>query len=224
MNSRGKMGRQILVINPNSNEAVTAALDRSLERMRFAGGPEITCMTLAEGPLGIETSRQSAELVTPLCNLIARERDKFDAFVVGCFSDPGVIAAREMTNKPVLGLCEAGVSAALNFGERFGILTNMESDANGERRLLRAQGLDARLAGIEAIGVSVTDLQDVPEIRQALLQAARRLERSGAGTVVLGCAGMTPFAERLAEETGLWVVNPVVAAVGLAIAAVVARG
>lgn len=214
------MAKRVLLINPNSNAAMTAAMDRSLERMRYVGGPEIACMTMAEGPLGIETQRQSDELKAPLCALIDREKDNYDAFVIGCFGDPGVLAAREITSKAVIGLCEAGVSAALNFGESYGIVTNLASDAGGEMRLLRAQGLETRLVGIEAIGVAVTALADTPEIRAAMVAAARRLGDRGAQGVVLGCAGMSQFARHLRDETGLWIVDPVIAAAGLAFAAI----
>ena len=214
------MEKHILLINPNSNASMTAAMDRSLDKMRYAGGPKITCVTLAEGPFGIETQRQVDEVTVPLCALIDRNKDKYDAFVIGCFSDPGVAAAREITSKPVIGLCEAGVSAALNFCEAYGIVTNLASDVSGEIRLLRAQGLDARLAGIEAIGVPVTALADTPEIRASAVAAARRLGERGAQGVILGCAGMTAYSRQIREETGLWVIDPVVAAAGLALAAV----
>ena len=213
------MGKRVLVINPNSNTAMTAAMDRSLDRMRYAGGPEIVCATLAEGPFGIETLRQSNAVTVPLCDFIEREKDNYDAFVVGCFSDPGVPAARELTGKPVIGLCEAGVSAVLNLADSFGIVTNMASDASGEIRLLRTLGLESRLAGIEAIGVAVSALGDKPDIRDAMVAAARRLGDRGAQGIVLGCAGMTTFAPQIHQETGLWVIDPVIAAASMAFAA-----
>src|SRR5262249_15899895 len=160
------------------------------------------------------------EVVAPLCALIEREKEKHDAFVIACFGDPGVLAAREITSKPVVGLCEAGVSAALNLGETYGIVTNLASDANAEMRLLRTQGLEARLIGIEAIGVAVAALADTPEIRSSTVAAARRLRDRGADGVVLGCAGMSPFAQQIQKETGLWVVDPVIAAAALAFAAI----
>ena len=49
------MGERIVVINPNSSAAVTAAIDRALAPLRMEGGPEIDCVTLREGPPGIET-------------------------------------------------------------------------------------------------------------------------------------------------------------------------
>lgn len=214
------MNRRILVINPNSNEAFTAAMDRSVERLRFVDGPEIHCRTLAEGPFGIETARQSQELIPCLYRLIEREKDNYDAFIIACFSDPGVVGAREFSAKAVIGLCEAGVASALSFGERYGILTNLDDDINGELRLLRTLGLEARLAGIEAVGIKVPDLVDTPEVFEALLAGARRLEQRGARVIVLGCAGMTPFARRLRQETGLWIIDPLMSAVGLATATV----
>jgi allantoin racemase len=214
------VGKRVLVINPNSNRSMTAAMDRSLDRMRYAGGPEITCVTLDDGPPGIETQRQADEVTVPLCALIDREKNRYGAFVIGCFGDPGVVAAREITSKAVIGLCEAGVSAALNFCETYGIVTNLASDTNAEIRLLRAQGLESRLVGIEAMGVAVTALADTPDIRRSAVAAARRLGERGARGVVLGCAGMSPFSRQVQEETGLWVVDPVIAAAGLAFAAI----
>ena len=63
------MTERIIVINPNSSETVTRAIDAAVEPLRRAGGPEIECLTLAEGPPGIETQRHVDEVVAPLCRL-----------------------------------------------------------------------------------------------------------------------------------------------------------
>ena len=44
------MRDRILVINPNSTEAVTRGIDEAMAPLRFPGAPEIHCVTLAEGP------------------------------------------------------------------------------------------------------------------------------------------------------------------------------
>src|SRR5258705_13477686 len=91
---------RIRVINPNSNEAVTRGLDAALEPLRFANGPEIVCSTLAEGPFGIETQADVKSVETPLRRLV--EADKWsDAFVIACYSDPGLHVCRESTVRPV---------------------------------------------------------------------------------------------------------------------------
>ena len=60
----------ILVINPNSNPAVTTGMDQALDAFRFAEGPSIRCATLAEGPLGIETQRDVESVTLPLRRLV----------------------------------------------------------------------------------------------------------------------------------------------------------
>ena len=52
---------RILVINPNSSAVVTAAMDRALDPLRAADGPEIVCVTNRDGPAGIE-SQADADL------------------------------------------------------------------------------------------------------------------------------------------------------------------
>ena len=57
---------RILVINPNSTQAVTDGIDRAMEPLRMAGGPTIECVTLKEGPPGIETQAHVESVVAPI--------------------------------------------------------------------------------------------------------------------------------------------------------------
>lgn len=86
----------ILVINPNSNQAVTDAMARALEPLDVAGGPQILCTTLAEGPFGIESQADVEAGTLPLRRLVSERRDA-DAFVIACYSDPGLHVCRELT-------------------------------------------------------------------------------------------------------------------------------
>src|SRR3712207_1606103 len=80
---------EILVINPNSNEAVTAGLAEALRPLSFGGGPEIRCETLREGPLGIETQADVESVAFPLRRRIEGE-NRAGAFVLACYSAPGL--------------------------------------------------------------------------------------------------------------------------------------
>ena len=84
------MSKRILVVNPNSNLNVTQGLDAAVVPLRLAGGPAIECATLAEGPPGIETQAHVESVVQPLARLVAARDVDCDAFVVACFSDPGL--------------------------------------------------------------------------------------------------------------------------------------
>ena len=217
------MGQRIVVINPNSNRDVTAAMDRNLDNLRFSDGPTIDCMTLEGAPPGIETARHADQVVGPLCDLVAREEGRTDAFVIACFGDPGLASVRETTAKPVIGIGEAGITAALNYGEHYGIVTNLPEDVKPGLRQIRALGLGARLAGIEAAGVAVVDLDDVARSKAGLLAAAKHLKDKGADVLVLGCAGMVPYGSDLEAETGVPVIDPIHAAGGLALTMVQAK-
>jgi allantoin racemase len=212
--------QRILVINPNSNASVTAALDRAVAGLRFADGPEIVCVTLEEGPRGIETQRHVDQVVAPLCALIARADNASAAFVIACFGDPGLDSAKETTARPVFGICQAGVTTALNHGEKVGILTNIAADVNPGLRHMRTLGLESRIAGVEPIGIPVTGLDEAEPSRRALVAAALRLKEKGAEVFVTGCAGMTPYKGDIEAATGLAVIDPTLAAVGMALTAV----
>ena len=62
----------VYVINPNSTVAVTAGIDRAVAPLRSADGPRIECVTLEEGPPGIQTQRDVDGVIAPLCRLHRR--------------------------------------------------------------------------------------------------------------------------------------------------------
>ena len=107
---------RILVINPNSTEAVTRGIDQAVEPLRMAGGPAIDCVTLKEGPPGIETQQHVDSVVPHLLSLVSRKETQYSAFVIACYSDPGLHSVREATQKPVLGISECGILTALTLG------------------------------------------------------------------------------------------------------------
>src|SRR3954468_4549390 len=120
------MVERILVINPNSTEVVTRGIDEALQPLRLEGGPAIDCATLKEGPPGIESQQQVDGVVAPLLNLVSLKEKQYAAFVIACYSDPGLHSLREATKKPVLGIAECGILTALTLGQRFGVLAILE--------------------------------------------------------------------------------------------------
>ena len=67
------MNERIVVINPNSSVDVTDGIDAAMQPLRFSDGPSIDCLTLKDGPPGIETQRHVDSVVGPLCDLIERD-------------------------------------------------------------------------------------------------------------------------------------------------------
>jgi allantoin racemase len=216
--------KPIIVINPNSTQAVTDGIDRAIEPLRLDGGPPIECLTLAEGPPGIETQEQVDAVVAPLCDLIADREPNSSAFVIACFSDPGLQQVREATAKPAFGIAESAMLVALTRGDRFGVVSIREGSIPRHERYVRKLGLEARLAGDRAIGLGVTELSNEDRTYGRLVAVGGQLrDEDGADVLILGCAGMARYRRRLEAAVGLPLIDPTQAAVTLAIGAVLLR-
>ncbi|HLI11963.1 MAG TPA: aspartate/glutamate racemase family protein [Alphaproteobacteria bacterium] len=215
------MTARILVINPNSTAAVTEGIDAALAPLRVAGSPEIDCATLAEGPPGVESQRHVEQVTLPLCRLVEREDNRTDAFVIACFSDPGLHAVREATRRPVFGIAAAGIATALNLGERIGVIAILPSSLARHWRYFRAMGVAERIAGDRPANLGVTELADEARTLTRLTETGKALcDEDRADVVVLGCAGMAKYRTRLEAALARPVIDPTQAAVAMAIGAV----
>lgn len=212
------MVHPILVINPNSTVAVTEGIDRAMAPLRLPGGPAIECVTLAEGPPGIQTQADVERVVGPVCRLVAERDRSASAFVIACYSDPGLHAAREATTKPVLGIAECGILTALTLGQRFGVISILRQSIPRHLRYVGAMGVESRMAGDLAIGLGVIELGDGERTLGRMIETGTELrDRWGADVLVMGCAGMARYQAPLEQAVGIPVVEPSRAAVSMAI-------
>ncbi len=208
---------RILVINPNSNEAVTEGLRQAVKPLTYAEGPEIVCETLAEGPFGIETQEHVESVAIPLRRKIEADNEA-DAFVIACYSDPGLHVAREGTSRPVFGIAESGVLTALARAERFGVIAIKSRSIPRHIRYLRQMGLMDRLAGERALEMSVAESASGEGTLGRMIEVGRKLkDQDGANAIVMGCAGMARHRKPLEEALGIPVIDPTQAAVTMAI-------
>jgi Asp/Glu/hydantoin racemase len=211
---------RIRVVNPNSNEAVTHSIDRALDALRFENGPEIVCSTLAEGPFGIETQADVESVVMPLRALVEADNAS-DAFVLACYSDPGLHVCREGTSRPVFGIAECGVLTALARGGRFGVIAIGQRSIARHMRYLRQMALIDRLAGERPLNMSVAETASGEGTLARMVEAGRGLkDEDGADAVVMGCAGMARHRRPLEEALGIPIIDPTQAAVTMAIGAI----
>ena len=215
------MSETIIVINPNSTVAVTEDIDRALAPLRFQGGPEIECLTLAEGPPGIETQEHVDSVVAPIRRRVEAEDARAAAFVIACFSDPGLREARAATAKPVFGIAESGLMSAMARAGRVGVIAILEASVERHRRLYRAHGIESRIAGELALDLGVLELAEEKVAFARLTEVGARLRDAfRAEILVLGCAGMARYRARLEAALGIPVIDPTQAAVAMAIAVV----
>lgn len=208
----------IYVINPNSSQHVTDGIDHAIDPMRAASPVLIEARTLAEGPPGIETQAHVDGVVAPMLAHCALLEDQASAFVVACYSDPGLAALREQSARPVLGIAEASILTAMTLGQRFGIISILSKSILRHMRYVGAMGVMGRLAGDQPLELGVLDLADEGRTFERLKTVGANLRDTAmADVLILGCAGMTVFRADLEECLGVPVVEPCQAATAMAI-------
>lgn len=206
----------LVVINPNSSQSVTDGIDAAIHPLRSFGIP-IRCLTLAEGPPGIENQRQADLTIAPMLDLAAAQADAA-GYVIACFGDPGLHALRDQTDLPVVGIQEAAVMTALTLGQRFGVIAILPASIPRHLRAFGAMGVLDRLAGDRALGLGVADLADPGKSLDAMIATGTKLrDEDGANVLIMGCAGMAGYRDALQEATGLPVVEPAQVAVSMAL-------
>ena len=189
-------------------------MEACLGSVRAASRHEIECTELSKSPPGIETDDHVAAVVPNIIEAVAAS--SADAFVLACFSDPGIAQVRQQNEKPVFGIAEAAYLTALGLGPRFGIISLGQSSINRHMRYLQALQLDRRLAGDRSIDKTVVELMQ-SDVVDIVSRTARLLrDEDGADVVILGCAGLGSYREALQDSLGIPVIDPVQAGVALA--------
>jgi Asp/Glu/hydantoin racemase len=191
--------------------------------LAFAEGPEIVCETLVEGPFGIETQEHADSVAIPLRRRVEAAND-VDAFVIACYSDPGIHVTREGTESPVFGIAECGVLSALTRADRFGVIAIKSRAIPRHIRYLRQMGLTERFAGERPLEMSVAEAASGEHTLDRMIAVGKELKESdGAGVIVMGCAGMARHRHPLEQALGIPVIDPTQAAVTMAIGTISVR-
>jgi allantoin racemase len=213
------MDANILVINPNSNTEVTRAINAALDPLRTNDAPNIRCITVAEGPRGVET-QADADMAAPLVVKTIKAEPGADAYVIACYSDPGLRAARETTSRPVFGIAESGIAAAVALGGKIGVVSILDVAVERHWNYVRASRLEQQIVADLPVGLAVADLSNEAATETRMLATGKRLrDEYGARTILLGCAGMARYRRRMQDALGMIVIDPTQAAVAAAIIA-----
>jgi allantoin racemase len=204
---------RIWVINPNTTRDMT---DKIEECARSVVGREVTVtgITSQIGPESIESHYDEALSVPGVLQAVRRgELEGVDGYVIACFGDPGLHAARELAAGPVVGIAEAAMQAASHLGRGFSIVTTLARTIGQSADLAERYGMQRFCRGIHACEISVLDLDTDPDARKVVTEACRdALETDRSDVVVLGCAGMADMCRSISAELGVPVVDGVTAA------------
>ncbi len=209
----------IVVINPNTTAAMTARIAATAQSV--AGqGTHITAIQPSAGPASIEGYADEAMAVPHMLTAMFEAQTKNPAiagYVIACFDDTGLDAARCVLDAPVVGIGEAACHMATLIAARFSVITTLSRSVSPIEHNLVKYGLASRCARVRAAEVAVLDLEDPASDAYAHISNEIRtaLKEDRAEAIVLGCAGMTDLAARLSQEHGVPVIDGVGAAIKL---------
>jgi allantoin racemase len=214
---------RITVVNPNTSVELTATITKAAQAVAGAG-VTVTGVHPALGVPSVESHAEEAIAAVGVIEQVRAHQRGTDAFVIACFGDTGVAAAREVATCPVVGMTEAALQTACLVAHRFVVITLPARTIAHSDRVVRALGLEHRCT-VTAVDVAVAELVDgSTHLLDAFAEAARTADQAGtAEAVVLGCAGLADLVDPLSDRLGVPVIDGVAAGVGIA-AGLVAMG
>ena len=170
------------------------------------------------GPQSIESYYDEYLAIPAILEEVILSKDDFDAFVIACWGDPGVEAAREITTKPVIGIAEASMYVANMVAARWGVVTTQHRALHMIEQTIHKTGFAHRCVSIRTTGISVIETETARSTTIDALEAIGRLAivEDKVEALCLGCAGMSRLDLDLEQRLGIPVIDAVAAAVKLA--------
>ncbi|KKC32814.1 aspartate/glutamate racemase family protein [Devosia psychrophila] len=202
---------RVRLINPNTTQSFTRTL-QTIAQGFAADGTIVDATSPVMGTPSVESHVEEAvAAIGVIEQVVAGDKAGIDGYVICCFGDTGIAAAREVTNAPVVGMTEAAFFAASMLAASFSVITLPPRTRIHSERVLRETGMAERCARVRAIDIPVLDLADEDEaVEAAFLDEARRaLAEDHSEAIVLGCAGLTHLVEPLSRHLGVPVIDGV---------------
>ena len=188
---------RILLINPNTTAAVTDLVAIHARTVAPAD-VEIKAVTGRFGARYISSRAAAAVAGHAALDALAEHAAGHDAVCLACFGDPGLLALKEMSPVPVVGMAEASCQAASAMGKRFAIVTGGVLWGPMLTEFVGLIGLADRLNGVYAVAPTGGEIaRDPNRALDMLADACRDAAREGADAVVLGGAALAGLAERI---------------------------
>lgn len=200
---------KIKIINPNTSESMTERIRISAEA--YAGkDTEIIAVNSSWGPESIETYYDEFLAIPGTLKEISKE-DGADAYILACFSDPGLEAARELTDKPVLGIAEAAISLSKFIAPNFSIITILDRSKHMNKDLLKKYEELNRCVSIRATNLRVLDFDSDKEkgIEALVNESKKAVREDRAESIILGCAGFSDYVEEIQKRIEVPVIDGV---------------
>lgn len=204
----------IRIINPNTTASFTKRCVAGAQQVA-ATGTRVSGGTSAFGVQSVECHSDEALATAGVIEQIRRgEAEGVQGYVIACFGDTGLAAAREIASGPVVGMSEAALYAAALIAPVFSIITLPLRTRVFAERVVWHAGLERRCPRIRAIDLPVLDCEDSPAalLEPLLVQGRLAMAEDHAEAIILGCAGLQPLVGPASADLGVPVIEGVSAA------------
>lgn len=178
-------------------------------------GTSITALNPLKGPASIEGQEDGLACLPGLFKLFDETLNDqpYDAVLIACFDDTGLLELKKRVSIPVIGIGEAAFHAATMLGSRFSTVTTLSASIPVIEANIKAYGFAAQSIQVRASEVPVLEVGQ--QTRQIIHDEARRAcEEDQCDVIVLGCAGMAGLAQSLSTQLKRPVVDGVSAGMG----------
>lgn len=209
---------RILIINPNSSEAITEKIKREAmsAESSLKQDIKIDVITSGNGPSAIESSNDELTAAFYTVEELKKREKNYDAAIIACAADPGIEAAKEALSIPVVGLFEAAVHICNIVGNHFSVIGSCGcEDIAAFKDTVRRYGYENRLASIKYLntGVMGVDGACLSSLKEKIMEARNK---DGANAVILGCAAFAGMGKKLSAECGIYVTDGILESVYMA--------
>ncbi len=208
---------KLLLINPNITSSMTEAM--ASEARRFASsGTEIVAVTAGFGTQYVENRAEAAIASHAVLDALAVHAAGCDAAIVCAFGDPGLAAAREFADIPVLGIEESAILAAWMLGRRYSIICLTPRLRSWYIECAQEHGLAGRLASVRALDAPIADITRAKqEFRDHLVRhCLDAIEQDEAEVIILGGGPIAGLAREVRDEIPVPTLDGVSCAVRMA--------
>lgn len=201
------------MINPNTNQKNTKVIADAIAPYT-SESLQVDVVSPEKGPVGLESYYHNyLASVHVHKQIIDAEKEGYDGVVIACYGDPGVEAAKELVNIPVVGITEASYALARILCTKFLVVVSAETAVPRQIRYIKSLGIPDFQYAVKPIGLTVlgvmSDRMSAKELIAKNCEIA--LKETGAELIVMGCSGFSGLRKDLEKGLQVPIIDPVVA-------------
>lgn len=207
---------KILLVNSNENKDITKRMLETARKVAFFS-TEVDGINANSGILVVKSPEDISKAADATYDVILANEEKYDAFIIACFSDPGLEKVREACKKPVLGMAESCLFYASMRGAKYAVVTGEEKMCPVMEEQVKGYGLWDRCSGVFAVDVGYEEtFLKKEELYPLYLEKIKEYKKTHRMDVLcLGGAVFTDWKKQLENDLGI----PVMEGIEMAIKA-----